>query len=336
MRKFCLILTSLLLVLCLCMTACGGLTIRENGDGSYTVTPNPHEGDDTQNNQPGNDQGSTDKPTAPDYSMYSPLLQEVLINPAYDELYRKYEKGEISEGSTGDLGLNIFEAIPFNFLEENGEDVEGIKNGSVATSADLYSVNNDTSHIYSKLDITYILEDGEYYINQYLLKYRITEQELKDLKMLYSGRFYQGPIMFQCLAAKQQPEVISEFSITENGYKKIINVCNSTGQYATLAKLLNHDKISNFTLTSLNYGTIRDEDSYDITFNLINEGNSNGTVSQKILYKGSTSLVWSTSKMTYSNGILNLESFSGINSKILSSTPITYFQLNHAFRDFKG
>ena len=149
MRKFFLILTSLFLVLCLCMTACSGLTIRENGDGSYTVTPNRNEGDDTQNNQPGNNQGSTDKPTAPDYSMYSPLLQEVLNDPQWDALYSKYESGEIYQTSNHyDTGTNLLEAIPYDYLGNKDEDVRAIKNGAVLVNADLFTIENEKNSIF--------------------------------------------------------------------------------------------------------------------------------------------------------------------------------------------
>ena len=333
-RKFFLGSISLALALCLCITACGGLTIRDNGDGSYTVTPNEGNGNNQGNQQGGNNQGSTE-PSAPDYSMYSPLLQEVLNDPQWDALYRRYKSNELYESSQHfDVGTNLLEAVPYKYLESEGEDIDGIKNGAVAVGSYLYFLENDKNNIYDKVNVIYKVPNGENYINQYLLKYRITEQELKDLTMLYSGDYYQGPIMFQCLAAKQQPEVIAEFSITENAYEKVLSVCNSTSQYATLSKLLDHDKISSFTLTSLDYGIVWDETSYDINFNLINEGDFNGSVSQKTLYKVSSSLIYSTSKVSYINGLLDLEWFSGINSTILSSTPITYFHLSHSFKDF--
>lgn len=333
MRKFFLILTSLFLVLCLCMTACSGLTIRENGDGSYTVTPNRNEGDDTQNNQPGNNQGSTDKPTAPDYSMYSLLLQEVLNDPQWDALYSKYESNELFIANDHiDVGTNLLEAIPYDFLMNKGEDVAGIKDGSVAVGSYLYVIDNDKTQLYDKINVIYRPKDKESYINQYLLKYRITEQELNDLKTLYSGRFYQGPIMFQCLAAKQQPEVISEFSITENGYKNILNNCNNANNY--IAETLNYNQIVSCSIISLTPTIFRDKDAYDAIMYLFEKAGK-GTVSSCELYQIKVKLLDYKSKVTYDNGIMNLVDLNALEPNLISSTPITYFQLENAFKDFK-
>lgn len=332
MKRLCKCLLAMLLLAAITLPM-GGCSFSDllGSSSDHTTGQQGSQGSGQTNNQ-----GSGDEPAEkkPDYSMYSPLLQEVLSDPEYDELYRRYESGEIKEGSTGDLGLNLFEAIPYDFLENKHEDVEEIKSGTFAVVADLYVLENNKSYIYSKLDI-YKADNEKTYIHQYLLQYQITEQEIEDFTMLYKGDYFQGPIMFQRLASKQTPKVISEFAITEKAYEKVLNVCNSTGQYATLAKLLNHDKISNFTLTSLDYGMVWDENSFDITFKLINEGNSRGSVSTRTLYKVSSSLVYSTSRVSYDDGILDLESFSGINSTILDSTPITYFRLNHAFKNFK-
>ncbi len=330
-RKFFLGLISLTLALCLCMTACGGLTIRDNGDGSYTVTPNEGNGNnDYGNQQGGNNQGST-KPSAPDYSMYSPLLQEVLNDPQRDALYRRYESGELGEVSNKfDWGFNLMEAIPYNYIASKDEEIAEIKNGTVGVDADLYIMENDESHIYSILDIVYKVNNGENYINQYLLKYRITEQELKDLTMLYSGDYYQGPIMFQCLAAKQQPEVIAEFSITEKAYESLLASLNKN-------QIVNEtfgNVVSNFIITFF-FKNVDDERDYDLHIKLFylntKQSVSNGNIADMSLK------VDHWAKPTYLNGVINWSSIHNlyIDEQVGSSTPITYFHLSHSFKNFK-
>lgn len=329
-RKFFLGLISLTLALCLCITACGGLTIRDNGDGSYTVTPN--EGNDQGNQQGGNNQGSTE-PSAPDYSMYSPLLQEVLNDPQWDELYRRYESNELYESSNHyDPGTNLLEAIPYEYLESKGEDIDGIKNGSVSVISDLYTIETETNYIYNRIEVEYNVKDGENYINQYLLKYRITEQELDELTMLYQWKYYQGPVMFQCLAAKQQPEVIAEFSITEKGYKNIIESCNNKNTY--LSQAMNSDKIESANIISMKPITLWNEPAYVIKLYCFSAKDYN-PVSNCTIYEVDSQIVVSACKLTVSNNTYDLYNLSALNPNLISSTPITYFRLFGNFKDFK-
>lgn len=321
-RKFFLGLISLTLALCLCITACGGLFGSGNGD------ENGENGGASQTTPDGSTGSSESK-----YSKYSPLLQEVLSDPQWDALYRRYESGEISANeNTYDGGTNLLEAIPYDYLASKGEDISGIKKGAVGVNAYLYTMENDKNHIYNKLDVVYNVKNGETYINQYLLKYRITEQELDDLRMLYSGKYYQGPIMFQCLAAKQQPEVISEFSLTEKARLNIISSCNNKNNY--IAGALNYNQVVSLTMISLTPTTYRDKDAYDATMYLYGK-RGNSSITNRQVYKVSAKLVDIRSKVTFSNGIMDLVDLNALEPILEESTPITYFQLYHAFKDFK-
>ena len=297
------------LPLALSLGACGG-----NGNGN-TTNPN---GNQTQ-------QGNTN------YSQYSKLLQDVLNNPEYDELYRQYESGEIGEsGTTLDSGVNIMEAIPYDFLTNKGEDIEGIKSGSVAVAADLYVMDNDKSNIYSKLEIIYRMTDGEKYINQYLLKYKIKEDELKDFTMLYEGGYYQGPIMFQYLASQREPEVVAEFSIYDDTNKSFIKTLNSL---YVIPELLGN-KVSSFVVTGLEPND-QQEGFYHMYLNAISEDSSNSHVAKRTIAPIYLSLT-SGCRVEYGNGILHCDHTNLINFQTTTCNTITYFQLNHAFKNFKA
>lgn len=318
------------------------VTIKDNGDGTFDINPvDPNPGDGTGNNQ-GNNQGnqqggnqqggSTEKPE-PDYSKYSQLLRDVLTDPEYDELYKRYESGDIKEGTTGDLGLNLFEAIPYDYLANKGEDVESIKNGKVAVSADLYTLNNDNSHLYNKLNITHFLNNGENYINQYLLKYKISEQELKDLTMLYNGKYYQGPVMFQKLSSTREPIQAIEFSLTEKANKNLISGANN--KKTAISILTNYDQIGSVNIMSMTPTTLWGEDCFETTFLLFGSANNTDAVSKRNLYEITAQQSIATAKISFNNNILDLDNINAMYPNLISSTPITYFQLNHAFKNAK-
>lgn len=329
MKRLCKCLLAMLLLAAITLPM-GGCSFSDlfGSSSDHTTGQQGSQGSGQTNNQ-----GSGDEPAEkkPDYSMYSPLLQEVLSDPEYDELYRRYESGEIKEGSTGDLGVNLFEAIPYDFLENKHEDVEEIKSGTFVVAADLYVLENNKSYIYSKLDI-YKADNEKTYIHQYLLQYQITEQEIEDFTMLYKGKYFQGPIMFQHLASKQTPKVISEFAITEKAYKKIIGNCNNKKTY--LSEAINSDNIDCANIMSMKPITLWHEPAFIIQFWLFSAGSYN-SVSARTLYEVDIQTVVSSCKLTVNNNIYDLEDLFALDPVLNSSTPITYFQLYHSFKNFK-
>ena len=311
------------------------VTIKDNGDGSYTITPNPNDQDNTDSQGSTNTpQGGQTTPKEPDYSKYSPLLQEVLNDSYYDDLWRRYESNELYEANNHyDPGTNLLEAIPYDFLTGKDEDIEGIKNGSVWVNSNLYTIQNEEKdYIYDRIQITYEVKDGENYMHQYLLQYQIAEQELKDLEMLYSGECFQGPVMFQRLASKQTPKVIAEFAITEKGNKNIIANCNN--KYSFIAKTLNYNKIASGTVLSLTPITYRDKEGYDISLYLFRETNYD-PISSCVLYQVNAKMVERESRVTFNDGIMDLADLNALEPVLISSTPITYFHLDFAFKNFK-
>ena len=173
------------------------------------------------------------------------------------------------------------------------------------------------------------MTDGEKYINQYLLKYKIKEDELKDFTMLYEGGYYQGPIMFQYLASQREPEVVAEFSIYEDTYKSFIKSLNGSDKISSLFK----NKIEGFSVTGFKPNADK-EDYYDLYLNVISESYKNGHVSQKEIAPIYLRLT-SSCGADYSNQILHCDFTAFFSSEVTQASPITYFQLNHAFKNFK-
>ncbi len=286
-------------------------------------------GENNQNNTTNSNGNQTQHGTT-NYSQYSKLLQDVLNNPEYDELYRQYESGEMFENCEFfDSGVNQLEAIPYDFLAAKDEDVESIKIRAVRANSMLYTLEDEKNYIYDKLDLTYKVEGGENYINQYLLKYKISEQELKDLTMLYEGDYYQGPIMFQYLASQREPEVVAEFSIYEDTYKSFIKTLNSL---YVIPELLGN-KVSSFVVTGLEPND-QQEGFYHMYLNAISEDTSNSHVAKRTIAPIYLSLT-SGCRVEYGNGILHCDYTNLINFQTTTCNTITYFILAVGFKNFK-
>lgn len=268
------------------------------------------------------------------YSKYSPLLQEVLADPYYDDLYRRYESGELyQENSHFDTGTNLLEAFPYDFLTSKEEDVDGIKNGAILANSELYIIQNEKGFIYDCVMLKYRTTDGEKYMHNYLLQYKITEQELEDLTMLYRNRCFQGPVMFQRLASKQTPKVIADFGITESAYESIIASCNHKNNY--IAETLNYNTIESGTILSLTPITFRDREGYDILLYLFGQM-GHQPVSSCVVYQVNAKMLEYKSKVTYTNGVMDLEVLNALDPVLISSTPITYYFLYSNFKNFKN
>ena len=257
-------------------------------------------------------------------------MQDVLNNPEYDALYERYDRGEIKEYSgTFDSGVNLMEAIPYAFLENTNENVEGIKNGTVAVGSDLYVRQDEKDYIYNRLEIIYEVDNGDNYINQYLLKYQIKEDELEDLKMLYKGRYYQGPVMFQYLASQRQPEVIAECSVLNSSYKRLLSYLNSD-EYI---KENFGETIENYIITYFDKNN-EDPNNYDVEINIVS-GNYQNVSKQKMASLSFKLHQWALPQIK--NNIISWNQINGrvLNPQISASTTITYFQLAINFENFK-
>lgn len=117
-------------------------------------------------------------------------------------------------------------AIPYAFLEQEGYNIEAIKNGSIECSSQLYTDKNDL-HIELR-----VLKEGNSdtegrlkYYTCYDIKYTLTDQELNELNALFTkvrasnnawkqpATYYQAPLFVQELSYHKTPEVLSVANI---------------------------------------------------------------------------------------------------------------------------
>lgn len=191
---------------------------ENNTNNPGTSTSQPNTGDN------GNSSGSTTQ--KPDYSKYSQILQTVLTDNYYQGLI-----GTDLSYSSGTYAYNnqSFQAIPYGFLEDEGFNVKDIKNGNLETTADLYSIDNN---LYIELK-TEIQSTKNYFAN-YVLRYSLTNQEMKEIKALFANlspnkkiTYFQAPFFVQELSYQKDPEVVSVAYITKESLESITEFFNN-------------------------------------------------------------------------------------------------------------
>ncbi|MBQ8428200.1 MAG: hypothetical protein IJX18_02980, partial [Clostridia bacterium] len=176
-----------------------------NTPGTSTQTP----GGETPGSTPGESQ-------TPDYSGFSQILQNVINKSYYANLIVDQQAWDGDLTNSPAYGNAKYNAIPYGFLEEEGFDVNKIKNNQVDSKSDMYSIGND---LYIELRVE--TKASKNYYTNYLLKYTLSHQEMSELKVLFkqigSGRkktFTQAPMFVQETSYLKTPEVISKAHIS--------------------------------------------------------------------------------------------------------------------------
>lgn len=310
-RVACIMLAGAMTVPFALTAAACTVTIKDNGDGTYDITPadpNPNGNQGSQNpsgNQGGNQGGAAKpEPTEPDYSMYSPLLQTVLKSEYYNDLIERNKRGELDHNHTSNVlsfdgGRNYVEAIPYRFLQNEGINIEDVKLDKVKVDTLAYTSNKND--LYLKMDITYPNNNNNY-TTQYLLKYNITKQEYDDLKMLNKEEYIQAGFFIQELDNQREPEVIGKFSIYTEIYK---NFLQSFNKVELLYSVFDSNQITDYIVKSIK----RDEEEnyYYLDMILMSERGS------KSLHYGQISelnlRLNPITRVSFDNGIFNAKGF---------------------------
>lgn len=188
--------------------------------------------------------------TNPDnkYAKYSQILQNVLTDKYYTNI-------SYIEDSDTDVGTKRWSynnpkclAIPYGFLEDEGFDIDKIKEKELDSKSWIYLIDND---LYVELlaevksNTTFTTGETSYYTN-YLLKYNLTNQETKELKSLFKSlhsyrktAYSQGPLFVQELSYLKKPEVLANTKITPNSLKAFEEECDEM-QYAGYSHTLTY------------------------------------------------------------------------------------------------
>ncbi len=176
--------------------------------------------------------------TNPDnkYSKYSQILQNVLTDQYYKNLIITDRFASKDYGNKNSYAHPKFKAIPYGFLEDEGYDAEKIKDrgNNIYVHSNMYTIGNDLF-----IELTVETKASTNYYTQYIVKYNLTNQELKELNALFvnvrSDRHkdckvtnYQAPFFVQELSYHKNAELISKMHITYDG---ILGVNNYFDRY---------------------------------------------------------------------------------------------------------
>jgi len=201
--------------------------VTPGGDNGETQTPGGNGGSQTPGENGGNTNGGS---TTPDYSKYSQILQNVLTDRYYANLIEMDHSSYKGYGSRNSYQNAQFNAIPFGFIEDEGFDISKIKNGLLETNVNLYTINKDLF-----IELRVETKASTNYFTHYLLKYTLTDKEIKELDSLFEpmsnvcgtrGTYYQAPFFVQELSYQKTPEVISKAHITQDSVDEIESYFN--------------------------------------------------------------------------------------------------------------
>ena len=181
---------------------------QNNPDISTTVDPNKPD---------------TPTKTEKDYSGLSQIMLNVLNDEYYNDLIRNDRYMDAETGKLYSYSGRAYGAFPFAFLEDEGYDIEKIKDGSLYCKSEFYLKGND---MYMELKVENE-SSTQNYLTNYILKYHVTDQEIKEINMLYVGlnqfdrvTYYQAPFYIQELTYDRDPEIISEAYITREALEQ--------------------------------------------------------------------------------------------------------------------
>lgn len=169
---------------------------------------------------PEGDDGSAQ---TPDYSKCSQILKNVLTDFYYYELISLDNSYYETTNEYYHYQNAKYNAIPYGFLEDEGFDIDKIKNNQVSSQSDMYLDGND---LFIELRIENKASTN--YFTNYILKYSLTDQEINELDILFKDfgsrtkeTFYQAPFFIQELSYLKTPEVVNKSYITVDGIRTI-------------------------------------------------------------------------------------------------------------------
>ena len=179
------------------------LTLSSCNISDILDTPDDDQGDlgdegndNSNNNNGGNEEGV-------DLSQYSELLQGLLTNPEYDRLIERMELGE-----DGLAESPIMQPHPYAFLEDQGIDTSKIINGELGCYKMSYVIKNEPNNLYMYTRIKH----SNYYQN-FLVKYELTEDEMKDYHLLCSDIYIQNKFINNEISRTKDATIIGSSKV---------------------------------------------------------------------------------------------------------------------------
>ena len=111
------------------------------------------------------------------------------------------------------------------FFEQQGHNIEEVKQNNLEFSSRLYIKDTEPNNLYIATNAETKSAQSDYFTN-YLLKYTLSNDELKDFQMLFEGDYLQANFFVQQLSYDRTPTVVSKFKIEVDAYNNIVNQLN--------------------------------------------------------------------------------------------------------------
>ena len=202
-RKIINRVTAMLLIF---VVVIGGIACGNTSDTTTTTTQGPNNNNQNQNTK-----------------QYSQLLQNVLNDEYYDSLLN-----QVISGNTEILKTGAFAPHPYAFLEDEGYDVDAIRQAPNELSRTItYVLEDEPNNLYM---FTRVLIDNSYYA-VYHLRYTLTDKEMEDYNFLFDGnhQFAETNLNFlresafinDKISEMKTPTVLGESKIHINGIEKL-------------------------------------------------------------------------------------------------------------------
>ncbi len=236
--------------------------------GCTSCIPDPNNTNPPITNPGDQNGGSNNGGSQNDYLNYSQILQNVLTDSYYYELI-SLDKSYFETNKEYLHYKNAkYNAIPYGFLEDEGFDINAIKNNKVASQSDMYLDGNDLFielKIETKVGYTFSNSKETSYFTNYILKYNLTDQEVKEIKAMFKRldvsiektTYFQSAFFVQELSYQKEPTVISKTYATEKGLQS----------FATHADKANYLTTNRITATYMGHSLIQDQ-IYNNTFQI--------------------------------------------------------------------
>ena len=164
---------------------------------------------DSHNPDPGHDPNP-----GPIESEYSQIMDTVLNDEYYTSLVDNFTYEDNSSA--------YYDPHPYGFLEDEGYNIDDIKNGTLECYSTSY-MKDDGYYIRTMVENK---ASTDYY-GCYIIKYDLTDQEKDELDMLFKEQYIQTPLYIQEISNQKSASVQSEAYIAKTAYESILSTAKT-------------------------------------------------------------------------------------------------------------
>lgn len=189
----------------------------------------------------GTDSAKNDLTESEQKQEYSQALQYVLNNPEYNALIAQAKR----EASNDDHPTynKYFDSVPYGFFEKQGYNVDALKNETLECFAWPFFKADEPNNLYVVASAETSAERP--YLTQYVLKFKLTEQQAEEFKWLHKGNYLQAFLMVDAYSQLTTPEIVNECKITVRAFN---GLSASLGKNVTAKALIDNQNLGSIAM----------------------------------------------------------------------------------------